>query len=394
LTVTPTATPRSRNLLRLYFFVMWSGGAFLWPFISLFYARQNLDGVQIGVLVSVGSGVGLLFAPLWGRLSDRSSHPARVLQVTLVVSALISLIIGFHKVFFWLLLLTILNATFSCAVLPLGDSLALNVGGQEYYGSVRMWGSLGWAVTVLGAGWLIEKTTILSGFYGFTAILIGAALLLFLVPDGGTQGEQPDPPPRRAGSIRTLLGDRNLLALAGVVCVWYFVEGGFRYFEPLYLDQLGARESVLGLLNMLRALVEIPSMLWADRIARQRSPGLLIIAALVVKGLACAVAVAFPVVPVIVLVRTIDGLSGAFLYVGIVVFVGRYAPVGQRSFAITLITSTLVNLMFLVNGPFSGWILETIGGYWLYVIALVGYLIGLVVFVSIKNGKKGSMQGT
>lgn len=383
---TPEAR-RGRNLLRLYFFVMFGGAAFLWPFISLFYARQGLDGVQIGVLVSIGSGVALLFAPLWGRWSDRSPRPARLLQLALIGSAVISLVLGFHKAFLWLLLLTILNATVTCAIMPLGDSLALGVADREHYGSIRMWGSLGWAVTVLIAGWLIEKTTIMSGFYGFAAILIGAALLLFLVPDEQARGEQAGPPPQRAGSVRALLGSRNLLALAGAVCVWYFIEGGFRSFEPLYLDQLGAGESVLGLLNMLRALTEIPALLWADHLARKHPPSLLIIVALVARGLACAAIVAFPAVPVIVLVRTIDGLSNAFLYVGIVVFIGKYAPVGQRSFAITVITSTLVNLVILLNGPFSGWVFETVGGYWLYVIALGGYVIGLVVFTSIKNGK-------
>jgi PPP family 3-phenylpropionic acid transporter len=373
---------------------MWSGGAFLWPFMSLFYARQGLDGVRIGVLVSIGSGVALLFAPLWGRWSDHSPRPARLIQLALIGTATISLIIGFHKVFLWLLLLTILNATFSGAVLPLSDSLALEIGSREYYGSIRLWGSLGWAVAVLIAGWLIEKTAIRSGFYAFTAIMIGAALLLFLVPDERARNDQAGVAPGRAGSIKRLLGNRNLLALAGVVCVWYFVEGGFRSFEPLYLEQLGAGESVLGLLNMLRALAEIPAMLLADRLGRKHAPSLLIIAALITRGLACVAIVAVPSVPVIVLVRTIDGLAGAFLYVGIVVFVGKYAPLGQRSFAITVITSTLVNLMLLVNGPFSGWVFETIGAYWLYVIALVGYVIGLVVFVSIKNGKKGSMQGT
>ncbi|MBN1121577.1 MAG: MFS transporter [Anaerolineae bacterium] len=392
MTAPPIEARRERNLLRLYFFVMWSGGAFLWPFISLFYARQNLNGMQIGVLVSIGSGVALLFAPLWGQWSDRSPHPARLLQIALVGTALISLVIGFHKVFLCLLLLTILNATLSCAVLPLSDSLALGIADRENYGSVRMWGSLGWAVAVLFAGWLIEKTTLLSGFYGFTTIFIGAALLLFLVPDERARNDQNDPAPGRAGSIKTLLGNRNLLALAGAVCVWYFIEGSFRNFEPLYLDQLGAGESVLGLLNTLRALAEIPAMLWADQLGRRRSPSLLIIVALIARGLACAAIVASPSVPVIVLVRTIDGLSGAFLYVGIVVFIGKYAPVGQRTFAITVITSTLVNLVLLLNGPVSGWIYETIGAYWLYVFSLGGYVVGLGVFMAIKNGKKGSMQ--
>jgi PPP family 3-phenylpropionic acid transporter len=377
---------RDRNLLRLYYFMMWGGAAFMWPYISLFYARQNLDGMQVGVLVAIGSGVGLVFAPLWGRWSDRSARPVRLLQFALLGSAILFFIVGMHSTFHWLMLLSFLNGIVTCAVLPLSDSLALNVADSDHYGSVRMWGSLGWAVTVLGAGWLIERTSIRSGFYGYTLLFLLAVLILFLLPKDRMRSDQTDTSVL-PGSIKTLLSNRSLLALAGVACVWYFINKGLQSFEPLYLDQVGAGESVLGLLNMLRALVEIPVMLWADKLSRRHSPSLLIILALLIRLAASAAIVMFPTVPVIVTVRAIDGISNAFMFVGIVSFIGRHVPNGQQSFAITVITVSLMNAMSLINGPISGWVFETFGGYWLYVIALAGYVIGLAVFTMIENSQ-------
>jgi PPP family 3-phenylpropionic acid transporter len=367
--------------------MVFGGAAFLWPYISLFFARQNLDGVQIGILVSIGSGVALVFAPMWGRWSDRSPRPVRVVQVALLGSAVVYLVMGMHKAFGWLLLLAILIGIATCSIMPLSDSLVLEIADREHYGSIRLWGSVGWALMVVISGWLIEKTSILSAFYGYAAIMIGAALLLFLAPDRRAANDQDDAAKNQRGSIRALLSNRNLLALAGAACAWYFIDASIRNFEPLYISQLGAGESMIGLLNMLRALVEIPTMLWADRIARRHSPGLLILLALVIRALVSAVVVFFPTVPVIVTTRAIDGLANAFLFVGMVVFIGHYAPSGQRSFAITVISSTISNMMYLVNGPFSGWVFETFGGCWLYAIAAAGQLIGLGVFMAIRNGK-------
>jgi PPP family 3-phenylpropionic acid transporter len=386
LTETAPEAHHAHNLFRFFFFVMYGGAAFLWPYISLFYSRQNLDGVQIGVLVSIGSGVALLVAPLWGRWSDRSPRPVRLLQIALLIAAAINLIIGMSQTFLWLFLLTIISGTASSALMPLTDALTLRLADREHYGSIRLWGSVGWAVTVLLAGWLIEKTTILVSFYGFAALLFLSMLLLFLIPARNVRFEHPDTP-GQSGTVRTLLGNRNLLALAGAACVWYFINAGIQSFEPLYLDQLGAGESVLGLYNTLRALVEIPVMLWADKLGRRHSPGLLIVLALMIRAAAGAAIVMSPAVPVIVIARAVDGISNAFMFVGIVVFIGQYAPNGQRSFAITIITITIMNLMKLLSGPFSGWVYEMFGAYWLYVIALGGYLIGLGVFTLIKNGK-------
>ncbi|MEO8356687.1 MAG: MFS transporter [Chloroflexota bacterium] len=67
----------NRNLafIRLYD-LFWLGAAgFIYPFISLFYKQQGLTGTQMELLGTVASIIGLISAPLIGRVSDNVLHP-------------------------------------------------------------------------------------------------------------------------------------------------------------------------------------------------------------------------------------------------------------------------------------------------------------------------------
>ena len=163
--------PAQRNLwtLRLYYFLLIGGGGFLFPFINLFYTQQGLSGTEIGWLSTMASLVALIVAPWWGRRSDATTHPRRLLQFGLLATSLCMLALSQQTVFAWMAIIVMLDALLSINVAPLSDVVALAVTkqGRAGFGSVRLWGSLGWAVTALLGGWLIEQTGLFTMFAGY-----------------------------------------------------------------------------------------------------------------------------------------------------------------------------------------------------------------------------------
>ena len=159
-----------RNLwtLRLYYFLLIGGGGFLFPFINLFYTQQGLSGTQIGLLSTMASLAALIVAPWWGRRSDATAHPRRLLQFGLLATSLCMLALSQQTIFAWMAMIVTLDALLSINVAPLSDVVALAViKGRAGFGSVRLWGSLGWAVTALLGGWLIEQTGLFTMFAGY-----------------------------------------------------------------------------------------------------------------------------------------------------------------------------------------------------------------------------------
>lgn len=376
---------RQRDLwiVRLYYFVWLGGAGSVNPFLNLFLARQNLDGVQIGWIVAIGSVIGLFTAPLWTRVSAQSKQPLRLLQVSLLLVGASTVLFSRQVLFLWLALFFALRVLFSAGQSPVSDALALRVtdATNTGYGSVRVWGSFGWAVIVLSTGWLNQQTSIQSGFvvFGFAAVI--AAVLLTQVRAGASAAPGAAGAPRSGfGEVaRLILHSPALLGFSLMLIIIGVANLGIVQFENLYLDQLGAEESLIGVASMVSSVVEIPGMLWADRLVRRRKPASVLLVAL---GMNCALrglVFLFPSVFAIIAARAAGGIAFSFYTVALVKYISERTTANQTATALAIFTVTLPSIINIAFTPLAGRAFDLVGAHWLYLLSLCGYAAGALV---------------
>jgi PPP family 3-phenylpropionic acid transporter len=390
----PSFSPQ-RNLwaLRLYYFSVIGGGGFLFPFINLFYTQQGLSGTQIGLLSTLASLAALIAAPWWGRRSDATSHPRRLLQFGVLATSVCMLALSRQTIFAWMALLVTLDALLGVNISPLSDVVALAVTkeGHTGYGSVRLWGSLGWAVAALLGGWLIEQTGLFTMFAGYAIsgfASIGLLALLRMPRWGQHHDRMKATSAARSwrATSAALWRDRTSLGLALALSILWFSLNGFHQFEPVFLVQLGAGETIIGLASTIGALVELPAMLAVDRLGRRYSPGsLLRMSFLLYMATALSVVVA-PVVPVILFSHVINGVAYSFFAVASVLFIAEVSPRGQVTTMMAIFNVTLPALIRMISGPVGGAVFDARGAYALYVIGAIGSALGwLIMKVMVKD---------
>lgn len=377
------AAPVRRNLwgIRLHYFICIGGGGFLIPFVGLFFRRQGLSGTEIGLLSTMSAVAALLAAPLWGRWSDRAASRRRVLQVALVATALTVMALSQQRVFGWMALVVSVQALAGAGAEPLSDTLALDVtrgASQHGFGSVRVWGSLGWALIVSLGGWLVERTSLFVGFVGYAASLAVSALILELVNLAPSPARSGAAAPRTSvwSVARGLMQDPGLVGLAVALMIVWLSSDGLMRFEAIFLDQLGAGESLIGLANATAAVVELPAMFWADRLVKRLGPGPVLRMGLVLDALARGLVLAWPAVPAIFIRQAVAGMSFSFYSVAVVVFVSTHAPAQQSATALAFYAVTLRSLIQILGGPLNGLAFDAFGAYWLYAIGLGGNVLG------------------
>ncbi len=144
---------------RLYYFSFIGGVGFLSPFLNMFYVSLGFSGKQIGSLASTSAIVGLFAAPLIVTEIEKRPQARSFLQVLLVLGALRYFIIGQQTTFLPIILIIILQALVTSSLSALSDAIVVSVlqENEAGYGSLRVFGSLGWIVVVPNSGWLIEK---------------------------------------------------------------------------------------------------------------------------------------------------------------------------------------------------------------------------------------------
>jgi len=384
--------------IRIYYFLSLGAFSFITPFLSLFFRRQGLSGTQIGLLGTVSAVVGVVIAPLWGRWSDRLVHPRRLLQAAFLGSAFCYLILSRQELITWMALLVALNAVLVSGIDPVSDTMALKSGGEgrrTRFGSIRLWGSLGWAVVVYIAGVVIEKYGILSAFWGYAGLVILTILVLNFTQPSSTQEGKREPKesiPYR-DLVRDLMKDPALVGLGVALSVLWFVRVGMYQFQAIYMNDLGAGESLIGLVNTIAAVVEMPSMLWADHLVNKYGSHRVAKFAFLAFALNAGVIVVLPHITMFMVAGVLNGLAFSLFNVAFVVFINERAPLGQTATVLALFTSTLRGLIQILASPLSGVTYDAFGAYWLYVITLAGSLVGWLVLNFSVSGKRSQKVG-
>ncbi len=390
----PGAPPRpSLWPIRLYYLFTGTSG-FLLPFLSLFYVDRGLSGTQIGWLGTIGSLTALLIAPVWGRWSDRIAHPRGLLRFSILGYAALHLLMSQQHAFAWIALMVLFQSLMIAGAEPITNSLAMGaVEGEEKagFGSIRLWGSLGWAVSSLVSGWLIERIGLIVAFVGNAGGAVLGVLVIGFIPMKEKKAVSTVRP-RTRELIRLFQKDRAMVGLAISLSLLWVTRMGIFQFEPIFMQQLGAGETLIGLTSTLGALPEVLGMLWADRLVRVHgSHGVLQWGLLLFVGTAAGIVI-LPSIPVILTMRVISGIAFSFYWVALIGFINERAPLGQTATTMALYLVTLRELVSMAGAPLSGMAFDVLGAYWLYPISVVGALLSWLVLRMTVSGNGVSLK--
>src|SRR5512147_956525 len=157
---------------RLYYFAFMGGSGFINPFLNLFYISLGFSGKQIGLIASTSAIVGMIASPIWVSTVKRHPRAQRLLQIAIVLGAIGYVLIGHQTNFLPIIFLIFLHSLAASGIMPLSDSMAVTVSQESGmgYGSVRAWASLGWIVSLLSSGQLVQRFGYLAAFIGVASM--------------------------------------------------------------------------------------------------------------------------------------------------------------------------------------------------------------------------------
>ena len=245
---------------------------------------------------------------------------------------------------------------------------------QYSFGAVRVWGSIGWAISTWLVGTLIEALNIRWLFYAYI-FLIALTFLFSLFQ------------PKRELILRSSLvhGLRELFRsdfILFLVSIFLLTtaSGGVNTFFSLYLDQIGAGEGVIGFSWALAAISELPVMIFSGSILRRIGAGGLLKTAFFVFILRWLLYSVIDVPLWALLVQLLHGLSFAAFLIGGVTFVSERTPQGLSTTAQAIFNTVAFGLASIAGSMIGGYLYDTVGMAALFrIFSLIGFG-GLTVF--------------
>ena len=367
---------------RLYYFAYMGGAGSVLPFINLFFASLGLNGKQIGVINSASAITGLVAAPFIVDFIKKQIQARSYFQIILILGALGYFFVGQQSAFIPLLLVVIFHSLATSSVPPISDTMAVSAAKATNtgFGSMRVWGSLGWIFIVPTSGWLIQNFGFQAGFTVACLTWIAAAIIIFFIPSTffSTSPEKNTVKLGLRAAIRTIQNSRILIGFAISVISIGFLNNGVLQFENVFLSSLGASKQLISIAGILSAIVEIPFMLLSDRLLRQISAHHMMLIAILLTIMQRLVVLLFPGIITIMIIRFIGGIAYSFYAISFIGMISSNTEPHESGTVLALFAVTLAGLVNIIASPISGAIYDLIGPRWLYAWSAAGYIIAVV----------------
>ena len=374
----------NRDLIfaRAYYFAFLGGWGFILPFINLFYVSLGLTGRQIGTIGSVSAIVGLLLSPIVVNEVKKRPQARGILQASLMLGAIGYFLLGQQTAFAAILVIVFFQALVGAGIIPASDAMAVHVSEEAGtgYGSVRVWASVGWILTVPTSGWLIERFGFEAGFLGVSLMWLTGAVLTLPIQSRYfvSQRREGKPTSNLRTAFHQIARDRTLLGYAIALLFMGFLNNGVLQFENVFLSELGASKLLISFAGILSAVVELPFMIYADRYVRRVGAHRVMLFAITMLLLQRASVLLFPAIATIMIVRFIGGVSFSFMTIASVFLISSRTDPGETGTVLAIYTVTLAGLVSVLAAPVSGTIFDVIGARWLYAFSVLGYAIGFL----------------
>lgn len=366
------------RLSGFYFAYFGFVGAFT-PFWTLYLKSLSFSAFQIAILMSLFQ-VARSFSPsLWGWVADRRGHRVPIIQWLAGASLVAYLGVFFGESFYWLFAVMLTLSFFWSASLPLIEAVTLGHLGDrlDRYGHIRLWGSIGFVVAVIGLGYALQYVGMMALLWVIFALLAGVWALSWRLSDPLVSLQQEGD-----STWWTILKRREVIALMAACFTMSAAHGVYYTFYSIYLVDHGYSKDAIGWLWALGVACEIMVFLNMPRLTARFGLRRIMLASLFLAFVRFfVIGWAVDVWWLIVLAQTLHAATFGSYHAAAVALTHRYFKGRHQSKGQGLYTSISYGVGGTLGAVVSGFAWESLGPSWTFTASALCAMLGFIFFM-------------
>lgn len=371
----PRAVPYWR-LSGFYLFYFATLGALI-PYWSLYLKSLGYSAGDIGTLMALVMATKIISPNVWGWIADHTGQRMRIVRIGSFLAALCFVGVFFGDGYGWLVLVMLAFSFFWNAALPQMEATTFNhLGGESHrYSGIRLWGSIGFIVSVAALGQVLEVKG--AGILPMVlmVLFVGIWLSSLVVPEQ-TAGHLPlDHEP-----LLRVLKRPEVAALLVVCFLMQASHGPYYTFYTLYMEDHGYARSLIGALWALGVIAEVVIFLvmhrWVPRFGLRN----LLLISLILAALRWGLIGSFPeTLAVMIFAQTLHAASFGIYHAVAIQYIHRYFTGRHQGKGQALYSSLSFGAGGAVGSFFSGLGWESLGAADIYFVAVGVALLATAV---------------
>ncbi|GMR09026.1 MAG: MFS transporter [Gammaproteobacteria bacterium] len=255
-------TPFYWRLSGFYLFYFASLGALV-PYWSLYLKSLSFSPREIGEIMAIIMATKIISPNIWGWIADHSGKRMRIVRLGSLAGALAFAAVLFATSYWWIAIVMVVFSFFWNAVLPQFEAYTFSQLKESVhrYSAIRLWGSVGFILTVIVLGPILEErgTSLLP--WAIVALLAGIFLMSLAVPEQSTgyhHGEHD--------SLFKVIRRPEVFSLILVVFLMQVSHGPYYTFYSIYMEEHGYSRSIIGMLWALGVVAEVLVFFYMHRL--------------------------------------------------------------------------------------------------------------------------------
>jgi len=238
----------------LFLFFYYAHAGTFATYAPLFFAGRGMDVAQVSVLMSMIQVLRIVGPNVWGYVADHSQRRVLVLRMAGVAALTAFSGFFFGQTFTQFLLAMIVLNLFTSAQAPVCEALMLSEmkGDLTYYGRIRLWGSIGFIVSVMLAAYALDYYGIMALPWVAGGLLVCVLLAAFHLKEVARPEHKARPAP-----LMSLLRKREVIAFFASTALMVSAHTSLYTFYSLYLERNGYSKAVIGAMWSLGVAAEV-----------------------------------------------------------------------------------------------------------------------------------------
>lgn len=269
-----------------FYFVYFALLGGMYPYWPLYLQSEGFSAERIGFLLAIPMVTKVMAPNLWSWLADISGRRLTIIQLGALLAFVCFIGITVNDGFLWLAAVMIAYSFFWNAVLPQFEVITLNYLGDkpERYSRLRLWGSVGFIVAVIGAGWLYERIGVRAFPWVGLTLLASIFISSLLVPKPVDEGIKP----QRASLWRAACQTPVIAFLVAGILL-QAAHGAYYSFFSIYMEELGYTRTAIGVLWSIGVVAEVIIFIVMHNLLLSFGVRMVLIASMVLAALRWAI---------------------------------------------------------------------------------------------------------
>ncbi len=350
--------------------------ALVFPYMNQYLLALGFTGVQIGNLYAAASLAGIVLTPMISSAADRSGRHRRLYWLVLAVEIAMLAGIGLTRQVLLVGAAVLVMRSVMRLDTTMRERLSLHwlrLYGSEAFGSLRLWGSIGFAGMAMIGGPAGEQIDPQWLFLAGGGLLVLVALFSRVydprlpvqprLPLQPRMSLQDRPAARPVGSIWRQAGALSPVLWMIMITAFLVAVGQSMYFGWNYAfieNTLDGGKSTVGLFAGLAAGVEVPFMLLTDRWMRRWGAVPLWGIGLLIWGVSWFLLAKVQTPQQALVFSVTAGIAQGFAIVAPVVFVGQVSQPHNTALNLALM-GVLAGLGTMIGSATAGWLFDVAG---------------------------------